>query len=98
MTWTGRVTTTGLPQSEASEVPVALSSKGGGPLAVKPSDNPRKLIPQAQVYLVSINFDHPDAAIVPGTMAQVKIHCEYRSAAWWTWRTISATFDLGLSL
>jgi hypothetical protein len=54
-------------------------------------------MPQAQVFLVGINFDHPDDAIAPGTLAQVKIHCEYRSAAWWTWRTISATFDLGLS-
>jgi hypothetical protein len=29
-------------------------------------------------------------------MAQVKIHCRWRSGAWWAWRTISSTFDLGL--
>jgi len=95
-TWTGQVSS--LPKQEATTIPASLSSKGGGPLAVKPSSDPNhNLVPQAQVYLVGINIDHPDDAIAPGTLAQVKIHCDYRSAAWWTWRSISATFDLGLS-
>ena len=37
--------------------------------------------------------DHP---IRPGTMAQVKIHCRWRTCAWWLWWTINSTFDLGL--
>lgn len=94
-TWEGYVHN--LPESEAKEIPPALSNKGGGPLAIKPSNDPNHMIPQAQVYLVGINFNQPDDAITPGTLAQVKIHCEYRSAAWWTWHTISATFDLGLA-
>jgi hypothetical protein len=55
------------------------------------------MAPLSQVFLVGVNFVKPDKAIAPGCLAQVKIHCEYRSAAWWTWRTISSTFDLGLS-
>lgn len=96
-TWTGRVTH--LPQSADKTIPLALSTKGGGPLAVKPTSQPGQLEPQSQVYLVGIDFEQPDrdfAAIVPGSMAQVKVHCEYRSCAWWTWRTLSATFDIGL--
>lgn len=97
-TWEGHVAST--PESEAKELPpqlAALSNKGGGPLAIKPSNDPNKLIPQAQVYLVGIDFNQPDDAIAPGSLAQVKIHNEYRSAAWWTWHTLSATFDLGLA-
>lgn len=94
-TWRGHVAD--MPATEAKEIPIALSTKGGGALAVKPSNDPNKIIPQDQVYLVGIIFDQPDSAIAPGTMAQAKIHCDYRSAAWWTWHTISATFDLGLA-
>lgn len=95
-TWEGRVTRAGLPESEAREVPPALASKAGGPLAVKPSADPNRLEPQSQVYLLGVDLVEPDGAIALGTMAQVKIHCEYRSVAWWLWRTISSTFDLPL--
>jgi putative peptide zinc metalloprotease protein len=94
-TWKGRLSL--FPKSEAKEIPVALSNRGGGPVAVNPKSDPNHLAPLSQVYLVGINFDDPDRAIIPGALAQVKIHCEYRSAAWWAWRTISSTFDLGLS-
>jgi putative peptide zinc metalloprotease protein len=93
-TWRGHVGS--VPESEAKEIPLALSNKGGGPLAVKPTSDPKQIVPQAQVYLVGVDFDQPDAAIAIGSMAQVKIHCEYRSCAWWLWRTINSTFDLGL--
>jgi putative peptide zinc metalloprotease protein len=93
-TWTGHVDQ--LPESEAKEVPMALTNKAGGPLATKPSDNPKQITPQSQVFLVGIDFEHPDATICPGVLAQVKVHCEYRTCAWWVWRTISSTFDLGL--
>ena len=93
-TWQGVIRE--LPRSEAKEIPPALSSKLGGPLAVKPSANPNELVPQAQVYLVGIDITNPDSAVAPGTLAQVKIHCEPRSAAWLVWRSLSLTFDLGL--
>jgi putative peptide zinc metalloprotease protein len=93
-TWTGQVTH--LPESKAEEVPLALTNKAGGPLATKPGDKSDKFIPQSQVYLVGIDFDVPDPAVSPGVLAQVKVHCEYRTCAWWVWRTLSATFDLGL--
>jgi putative peptide zinc metalloprotease protein len=95
-TWSGRVSY--LPQSADKLIPFQLSTRGGGSLAVKPTSpqppNPQE--PQAQVYLVGIDFEHPDRAIAPGTMAQVKIHVEYRSLAWYAWRQLSSAFDLGL--
>ena len=36
-------------------------------------------MPQSQVFLVGIDFEQPDDSIAIGTLAQVKIHCEYRS-------------------
>lgn len=96
-TWKGQVNLLDLPSSDKSRLPLSLTSKGGGPLAVKPQSDPNApLEPQRQVYLVPIDFTEQDEAICPGTMAQVKIHCEYRSCAWWTWRQLSLMFDLGL--
>jgi putative peptide zinc metalloprotease protein len=95
-TWKGRVWKHEMPKSDASEIPLLLSSKGGGHIAVRPPTANQKLIPQEQIYLVPVDFEDPDEAVCTSSMAQVKIHCEYRSAAWWTWRTISSIFDLGL--
>jgi putative peptide zinc metalloprotease protein len=92
--WTGHVSH--LPKVAEKTVPLQLTTKGGGPLATKPGSDPNNPEPQGQVYLVGIDFDDPDRAVSPGTLGQVKIHCEYRSAAWWVWRTLSGTFDLGL--
>jgi multidrug efflux pump subunit AcrA (membrane-fusion protein) len=93
-TWKGKITQ--MPESEAKEVPLALTTKAGGPLAVKQGQRPNVYVPQDQQYLVGIDLVNSDAAIRPGNMAQVKIHCRWRPAAWWVWRTISQTFDLGL--
>src|SRR5207248_230526 len=94
-TWKGEVIS--LPPAEAKEIPRPLSNRGGGPVAVNPKSDANHMTPLSQVFLVGVNFLKPDEAIAPGNLAQVKIHCEYRSAAWWAWRTISSTFDLGLS-
>jgi putative peptide zinc metalloprotease protein len=93
-TWEGRLLP--LPEADAKQMPLALTNKGGGPIAVKPSENPNALEPQEQYYLASVEILQPDSAIVPGAMAQVKIHCRWRSCAWWVWRTINDMFDLGL--
>ena len=91
---------THLPESIDKKVPLALTTKGGGPLAVKPNNSsnsdPSQLEPQNQVYLVGIDILDADRAIRPGAIGQVKVHCEYRTCAWWVWRWVSATFDLGL--
>jgi len=92
--WRGEISD--LPQSQAEYIPLALSSKAGGPIAVKPGESKDRLVPQAQQYLVSIRMVEPDAAIQPGSMARVKVHCRSRSCAWWCWRTINDTFNLGL--
>jgi putative peptide zinc metalloprotease protein len=101
--WRGTVTR--LQPSEASEVPAPLASKFGGNLAVKPTNpsraahegqQPNYLQPQTQQYMVEIALSDPDRCIEPGTLAQVKINCEWRSCAWWVWRTISSTVDVRL--
>jgi putative peptide zinc metalloprotease protein len=92
--WAGRISM--LPKSDAKDIPVQLSNKAGGPLAVKPSSEANKLVPQSQVFLVGIDFVDPDDSIAINSAAQVKIHCEYRSCVWWIHRTIASTFDIGL--
>jgi putative peptide zinc metalloprotease protein len=94
VTWKGRVHQ--VFDSEAKEVPPQLTSKFGGPLAVKPSPQQNTYQPQAQQFLVVVYFLKSDDYIEPGTLAQVKIHCRWRSCAWWVWRSISSLFDLGL--
>lgn len=94
-TWAGTVTE--LPQSAAKEVPIQLTTRAGGPLAIKPNPkNPNALEPQAQQYLVAIEVKDPDDAISPGAFAQAKIHCQWRSCGWWTWRSFASLFDLGM--
>ena len=80
----------------AATVPLALTQRGGGPLAVKPSEDPNLLVPLAQVYLVEIEVTDPDIAIDPGQLAVVKIHAKWRSSAWWVGRAIANALDIGL--
>jgi putative peptide zinc metalloprotease protein len=93
-TWKGKLDP--LPELDARQIPVALSNKAGGPIAVKASSDPNALAPQGQYFLATADVLSPDHAICPGSLAQVKVHCRWRSAAWWVWRTINDTFDLGL--
>ena len=72
-----------------------MTQRGGGPLAVKPSDDPNLLIPLAQTYLVEVEMTDPDAAIKPGQLAVVKIHAKWRSAAWWVGKTLANALDIG---
>jgi biotin carboxyl carrier protein len=94
--WEGRVTK--LPTADAKTVPLQLTFKGGGPLAEKPGSNPNAHEPQNQVYLIEVELLNPngDATIRPGVQPTVKIHCGWRSGAWWTWRAINVALDLGL--
>jgi putative peptide zinc metalloprotease protein len=93
-TWEGRIAH--LAESEAKEVPPQLSTKFGGPLAVRPTAEKNSYVPQSQNFLVNIDFVEPNSSIHPGTLAKVKVHCRWHSCAWWVWRKISSTFDLGL--
>ncbi len=93
-TWQGKLTH--LEESEAKQIPVQLTNKSGGNIAVKPSSQPGVYVPQTQYYLVYVDFIDPDSAIQPGTIAQVKVHCRWRTTAWWAWRAFCSTFDLGM--
>jgi putative peptide zinc metalloprotease protein len=92
--WKGRVAP--LPKAAAKYIPMQLSTKAGGPLAAKPGSNPNEIEPQTQVFLVGIDMLDPEDTIAINSHAQVKIHCEYHSCAWWVYRTVAATFDLAL--
>ncbi|HJZ56521.1 MAG TPA: site-2 protease family protein [Gemmataceae bacterium] len=84
-----------LPKQNAANVPIQLTQRGGGPLAVKPSEDPNQLIPLAQTYLVEVELTDPDAAIRPGQLAVVKIHAKWRSGAWWVGRALANALDIG---
>jgi putative peptide zinc metalloprotease protein len=92
--WEGRITH--LPTAAAEKIPPQLSTKAGGPIAVKPTSEPNKLVPQSQVYLVGIDVLDSDSSIAINSNAQVKIHCEYRSCAWWAYHTVATALDIGL--
>lgn len=96
--WKGQLTY--LPQTDAQRIPMALSNRAGGPVPVKPaaSADPQsgELVPQTQHYLVQIDLLKPDSRVHPGTLARVKVHCRKRTIAWWLWRSINDTFNLGL--
>ena len=85
-----------LPESEAVEVPLALTLKGGGPLAAAPATRPDAYVPQTQQYLVEVEMPGGEA-MVPGTLVRVQVPCRRRSAAWWLWRAVTSTFELGLA-
>jgi hypothetical protein len=93
-TWQGLLRR--LPESEAREIPLPLSNRGGGPVAVKAGGPPGHLVPQTQHYLVFVDLNNPDSAITPGNMAQVKIHCRSETCLHWLWRKVNNMFDLGL--
>ena len=84
-----------MPESEAKDVPIQLTTKYGGGIATKPSQNQNVHAPQAQTFLIYVDLLDPDDAICPGTMAYVKVHCRWRTTAWWAWRTFSSAFDIG---
>ncbi len=86
-----------LPSADAKTVPLQLTFKGGGSLAAKPGGtDPNNPEPQSQVYLVEVEIDDPDPMIVPGSLPRVKVHCRWRSLAWYVWRKIHISFDLSL--
>jgi putative peptide zinc metalloprotease protein len=94
---TGRVTF--LPDTDEKNVPIALTHRGGGSLATKPGGDPNVNAPLVQTYLVPIEIvGTPEqlATLAPGTHATAKIHMEWKSLAWWTWRGISSALDVGL--
>jgi multidrug efflux pump subunit AcrA (membrane-fusion protein) len=93
-TWKGKIRQ--LPESEAKTVPLALSNRAAGPVAVKASAPGAALIPSTQHYLVYVEILEPDEAMLPGTKAQVKINCQPETCLHWLWRTLNSTFDLGL--
>jgi putative peptide zinc metalloprotease protein len=87
---------TRLPESEAAEIPFALTTHGGGPVPAEPTPHPGEYAPLLQQYVVGVDFLDPAARVLPGTLAQVEIHTRWCPAAWWLWRTLASTFDLGL--
>jgi putative peptide zinc metalloprotease protein len=86
-----------LPESDAKNVPAALTQRGGGPLAVKQAgEGGQETQPVAQTYLVEVELTDPDASARPGALVPAKIHCQWRTTAWWVKRSITTALDVGL--
>jgi putative peptide zinc metalloprotease protein len=90
----GRVTT--VPQTHESNIPVELTSRGGGPVAVRPSANQSTNEPVAQTYLVQVEILDPDRSIVPGSHAKVKIYLRWKTGASWVGHKIASALDWAL--
>jgi putative peptide zinc metalloprotease protein len=86
-----------LPESDAKQVPIGLTQRAGGPLAVKQSgEQGADISPVAQVYLVEIDIPNPDGTVRPGQLVAAKVHCQWRTGAWWVARALSTALDWGL--
>ena len=86
-----------LPHSDAKQVPMPLTQRGGGPLAVRQSgDEGEEVTPLAQVYLIEVELTDPDATIPPGTLVKAKVLCQWRTASWWVGRKLAELLDIGL--
>lgn len=86
-----------LPDSDAKQVPVGLTQRAGGPLAVKQAgDKGEETVPVAQTYVVPIELLDPDGTIQPGALVNAKVHCRWRTGAWWVGRFIATALDIGL--
>ncbi len=74
-----------LPESEAHVIPFPLTSKAGGPVAVKAAPNGKTgaLEAQTQQFLVYITIVNPDDAVRPGNMAEVKVNCQPETCLQW---------------
>jgi hypothetical protein len=46
--------------------------------------------------LVPVDFEEQSGRVYPGMLAQVRIHCHWRTAGWWLWRAIATTLELNL--
>jgi putative peptide zinc metalloprotease protein len=92
--FTGRVTK--LPDTDEKNVPIQLTSRGGGDVATKPGGDPNVHQPLVQTYLIPVEVEDPDETLTPGTLATVKIHLQWKPAAWWAWRSMASALDVGL--
>jgi putative peptide zinc metalloprotease protein len=86
--WQGRLAS--LPESESKDLPLGLTTRGGGPIPVHQTAMNR-YEPYSQQYLATVNFVAADRTIMPGCLAQVRIDARSRPLAWWVWRGICAT-------
>jgi putative peptide zinc metalloprotease protein len=86
-----------LPESDAKQVPLALTQRGGGPVAVKQAgESGQDTQPVAQTYLVEIVLLDPDETIRPGALVKTKVHCQWRTGFWWVKRALVTAMDIGL--
>ena len=64
-----------LPEKEAESVPLALSTRGGGPITVKGGARSKSLVPQTPQFLIEIEVDSVDRGILAGSRVDVEIRC-----------------------
>ena len=96
--WRGKLAY--LPQSDAHELPISLTNLAGGPVAARPPQAPTKTTTppcrrRSSTWWPSISST-PTPPCAPACWRRRKSTAPGGSAAWWSWRTLSSTFDLGL--
>ncbi len=88
---------TSLPKSPAKQVPVTLTTRGGGSVSVQQAgEGGQETVPVSQTYLVEVELTDADESVKPGTLVAAKIHCRWRSAGWWVKHKLSEALDVGL--
>jgi putative peptide zinc metalloprotease protein len=86
-----------VPDADAKQVPIALTQRANGPLAVKSAgEQGQEITPVAKTYLVEVELLDPDPSLVSGAQVAVKVHCRWRTAAWWVGRKLAEALDIGL--
>jgi putative peptide zinc metalloprotease protein len=86
-----------VPDTDAKQVPIALTQRANGPLAVKSAgEQGQEITPVAKTYLVDVELTDTDASLVSGAQVAVKVHCRWRTGAWWVGRKIAEALDIGL--
>ena len=90
--WKGRITL--LPQSNATTIPPALSSREAAPW---PSNRARRSWSRSPRSTSSASISKtPTGRYVRAPWPRSRFTALTARARWWLWRTISSTFDLGL--
>jgi putative peptide zinc metalloprotease protein len=86
-----------VPDADAKQVPLALTQRANGPLAVKQAgENGEEITPVGKTYLVEVDILDADPSMVSGAQVAVKVHCRWRPAAWWVWWKLSEALSIGL--
>ena len=59
-------------------------------------DSAETLVVEKEGKSVEADLTDPDVSVRPGALVSTKVHCQWRTAAWWVGRSIATALDIGL--